>query len=167
MEKLIVGFSKPKKFKLFAWIIMHGYGTPYDHVYMKFHSTVYDRDIIYQASKMMINFMGTQVFESENEIVREFTIDISTENKVKLMQFAIDNAGKPYSWKEAFGIGLVKFCSLFGKNITNPFREGNNEYVCSVLAECMLENCLGKDIPQNFQDASPEDLYKYLEEHYG
>lgn len=162
MEKIIVGFSYPKKWKIFAWLIQTIYGTPYDHVYIKFHSSTYDRDIIYQASKTMINFMGTSVFESENSIYKEFEVEISPQNKVDLMKFAIDNAGKPYSIKEAFGLGIVRIFALFGKKIENPWKDGNDGYVCSILAAYVMENYLGEDIEGDFEDISPKDIYDFL-----
>lgn len=162
MKSIIVGFSRPKKWKPFARLIMIAYKITYDHVYVKFHSNTYLRDIIYQASKMMVNFVGTSVFESENIIVKEFSIQISDENYVALMQFAIDNAGKPYSLKEILGLGLVQLCSLFGKIIENPFKEGTNEYVCSILASYILENYTKEGPRIDFQDVNPKFLYDFL-----
>ena len=163
MKNIVVGFSKPKKWKPFAWLIMKGYSIPYDHVYLKFHSDSYDRDIIYQASKTMINFMGTEVFESENYIYREFSISLSEENYKTLMQFAIDNAGKPYSFREAIGLGIARICSFFGKKIENPLKRGNREYVCSVIAAYVLQNYTNQSVPGDFEDADPKFLYELLE----
>jgi hypothetical protein len=162
METVIIGFSRPKKFKPFAWIIMKVLRTNYDHVYVKFHSDSLERDIIYQASKTMINFMGTVVFENENIIVKEYTLEIMPENKKALMQFAVDNAGKPYSFKEIIGFAWVKINSIFGRTISNPFKEGKNEYVCSVLASYILENYLNRDIPGDFENVDPLKLDQYL-----
>lgn len=162
MEKIIVGFSRPKKWMPYAWLIMKGFGINYSHVYLKFHSNSYDRDIIYQASKSMINFMSTKVFGDEEIIVKEFEVEISEKSRISLMQFAIDNAGKPYSLREAIGLGLVRICALFGKKITNPFKDGTDSYVCSVLADYILENFAEQDIPGDFQDSDPKYLYNYL-----
>lgn len=162
METIVVGFSAPKKWKIFAWMIQTLYGTPYDHVYVRIHSDTYERDIIYQASKTMINFMGTTVFESDNVIYKEFSLEISLENKKAMMQFAIDNAGKPYSWKEALGLGIVKICALFGKKIENPLKEQNTEYVCSTLAAYILKNYLDENLPEDFEDCGPKDIYDFL-----
>ena len=163
METITVGFSRPKKWKPFAWLIMTAYRIDYDHVYIKFHSDSLQRDVIYQASKSMINFMGTSVFESDNIVVREFQVKISAESKVKLMQFAIDNAGKPYSLKEVVGLAWVKICSWFGKKVTNPFKEGTDEYVCSVLADYILENFTDKNPPGDFENSDPRYLYEFLD----
>jgi hypothetical protein len=162
METITVGFSKPNKWKIFAWLIMKAYNIPYDHVYVKFHSSTYDRDIIYQASKMMVNFMGTDFFQTENIIVDEFPVEITSESKIKLMQFAIDNAGKPYGIKEAFGMGIVRICELFGKKIKNPFADKTQTYVCSELAGYILESYAGASIPKDVDDITPLDVYNYL-----
>lgn len=162
MDKITVGFSRPKTFKLFAWVIMKTYNIPYDHVYVKFHSESYDRDIIYQASNLMVNFMSPVVFESANVIVDEFEIDILEENKLKMIQFAIDNAGKPYGFMEAVGLGLVRLCELFGKKIKNPFGGGTQNYVCSVIAGYILEQYAGAQIPGDFENVSPPIMYNYL-----
>lgn len=162
MEKLIVGFSTPKKWKPFAWLIMKAYGTPYDHVYVKFHSEYYNRDIIYQASSVMINFMGTHVFESENNIIAEFSVDMTPESKKALMVFAIDNAGKPYSMKEVLGLSVVRIAEMLGFKISNPFKAGTDEYVCSVLGAYILENFASTDVPGDYQDVNPKVLYEFL-----
>ncbi len=162
MDSITVGFSKPKSWKPFAWIIMKGYGIPYDHVYVKFHSDSYDRDIIYQASKTMVNFMSPTVFESENLVVKEFKINITDENKIKMIQFAIDNAGKPYGILECFGMAIVRVAELLGRKIRNPFKEAGSTYVCSVLAGYVLEQYAGQDIPADIDDMTPLVVFNYL-----
>lgn len=163
MNKIIIGFSKPKKFKPFAAAIMLGYGTPYDHVYIKFNSSFFSRELIYQASKTLVNFMGTGVFNDENLIVREYQLSISDHQMKDLIQFCIDNVGKPYSMKEALGLGLVRLCELFGKKIRNPFRGSNDTYVCSVLASYVLQFFTDNKLEKDFQDMSPKDVWNHLE----
>lgn len=162
MAKIIVGFSKPKTWKLFAWLIMTGYGIPYDHVYMKFSASAYQRDIIYQASKLMVNFMGTAIFYSDNVTVNEFEIDISPEKYIKLMQFAIDNAGKPYGVMSAFGLGIARLCALIGIKIHNPFGDGSNTWVCDEIAGEILEEFDDAKLSVSLDDLTPKDLYIYL-----
>ena len=163
MNKIIIGFSKPKKFKPFAAAIMLGYGTPYDHVYIKFNSSFFSRELIYQASKTLVNFMGLDIFNKENLIVREYPISISDHQMKDLIQFCIDNVGKPYSMKEALGLGLVRLCELFGKKIKNPFRGSNETYVCSVLASYVLQAFTDNKLEKDFQDMSPKDVWDFLE----
>lgn len=162
MAKITIGFSRPKIFKPFAWVIMKTYNIPYDHVYVKFHSDSYSRDIIYQASSMMVNFMSPVIFELNNVIVDEFSLEISDSNKIKMMQFAIDNAGKPYGLMEALGLGIVRVAEIFGKTIKNPFKSDGQTYVCSVLAGYILDNYDNLNISADYESISPLMLHTYL-----
>lgn len=166
MKNIVIGFSKPKKMKLFAAAIIFLFRTKFDHVYIKFHSDSYEKDLIYQASKMMINFMGIEVFNSENIIVEEFNVEISEENLKKMIQFAIDNAGKGYSYKEAIGLGLVRIVkNVFNKTINNPFKEGTDKYVCSILVSYVLQNFTDNTKTLgDFQEMAPLDVYNLLKE---
>ena len=160
MTNIKVGFSKPKKWKPFSWLIMKGYGTPYSHSYIKFRSNTYDCNLIYQASHSLVNFTAESVFEDENEVIKEFDLDISDETRINMIKFAINNSGKPYGIKEVFGLAIVRICEIFGKKIKNPF--GFKNFVCSMLVAFILEECLKLDIPGEFQESTPKILYDYM-----
>jgi hypothetical protein len=163
MNNIIIGFSKPKKWKLFAWLIMKGYNIPYDHVYIRFHSDKYDRDLIYQASGTKVNFTSPIVFSDDNDIIKEFSIETDDENKTKVMQFAIDNAGKPYGIKEAFGLALVRILDIVNITIKNPFADGEFTYVCSEMGWLILEKLRSNiKIDKDPDDITPLDLYNIL-----
>lgn len=162
MGRIIVGFSRPKKWKPFAWLIMKAYGIDYDHVYVKFRSEKFDRNIIYQASSTMVNFMSDEIFEEENLIVDEFEVEITDENLVGMIQFAMDNAGRPYGVKEALGLGIVRIAELLGKTIKNPFKDGGSTYVCSALGAYILKHYTALNIPVDPEDVSPPMLRAYL-----
>ncbi len=161
MKQVIVGFSRPKTWKPFAEAIMAAYRTDYDHVYLKFHSDTYQRDIIYQASSVMVNFMGTDVFDANNEVVKEFTIQMSDESYVKMMQFCIDAAGTPYSIKLVLGFAWVVVNKWFGKIIPNPV-QGSGLYVCSVIVAYIMENYQGDKAIGNVDSADPTVVYNFL-----
>jgi hypothetical protein len=163
MALIVVGFSKPKTWKPFAWLIQTAYGTSYDHVYVKLPCLEFNKDIIYQASGMKVNFMGVDVFKSENVILDQFDVDVLPENRIKMIQFAIDNAGKPYSLKEIFGFFIVRAAFWCGKNISNPFRDGTNAYVCSELVSYLLQEFDSEELPKNYQDMTPRDVYEFLD----
>jgi hypothetical protein len=162
MNSIIIGFSKPKKFKLFAWAIMKGYNIPYDHVYIKFHSDSYERDLIYQASGLAVNFMSVDIFNSINDVVQEFTFPITDDNKKAMVQFCIDNVGKPYGFKDILGLAWARVLELCGKKVNNPVNDGQNSWVCCELGAYVLETFVGKDIPEQLNDITPLDLYNYL-----
>lgn len=163
MDNIIVGFSRPKKWKPFAALIMVGYNIPYDHVYIKFNSDYYKRDIIYQASSTMVNFMSPIIFEEKNIIVKEFQIPISDNNKKAMVQFAIDNAGKPYGIMGCFGLIIVRICELFNKNIKNPFGDGEQSYICCKLGAKIVEEYNHIDVPYDLDTINPKQLFDFME----
>lgn len=161
-ENIIIGFSKPKKWKPFAWLIMMGLNIPYSHVYVKYYSKKYERFVIYQASHSLVNFTSPIIFEEENLIVDEFQVPIGAPNKVGMVKFCMDNAGKGYGKKQAFGMALVRIAELFGKTIKNPFSDSGTTYVCSELGGYIIVNFTEIQIDKNLDDLTPKDLYKIL-----
>lgn len=157
MDNIIVGFSKPKKWKPFAWLIMIGYGIPYDHVYIKLYLDDFENFIVFQASQLTVNLMGSYFFENNN-IIDEFELPISKNNKKDLLNFCYNTIGKPYSIKEAIGLALIRIFQLFDIKFNNPF----NGYVCSTLVGYILKGYLNKDISDNINNLSPLDIYNYL-----
>lgn len=162
MDSIVIGFSKPKTWHPFSWLIMTAYNIPYDHVYVRIQSDSMQRNLLYQASSLAVNFMGEDIFNAANDVVREFTVQISAENKLKLLQFAIDNSGKPYGIKDCFGLAYVRICELFGKTVKNPFNDGGATYVCSELAGYILVEFAGATLPEDIGDLTPKDVYQYL-----
>jgi hypothetical protein len=164
MQKIKIGFSRPTKmtFKPYAWIIMKAYGTEYDHVYIRLPSSTLGKEIIFQASGKSVNFMATELFDSNNLVIREFEVETSDENYSALLKFAAENSGKPYGIKEAIGDGIVKICALVGKKISNPFSDKNDSWVCSELAGYCLEQFAGASITPEQDDITPPDVYDYL-----
>ena len=163
MNSIIVGFSKPKTWKPFAALIMWGYNIPYDHVYIKLHSNTYNRDLIYQASGISVNFMSPIIFNNLNSIIKEFNLSISDQAHKAMIQFAIDTVGKPYGIKECLGLAIVRIAELLGKKIKNPFKFDGKTYVCSELASFMLKEYLNLNLDQDINLITPKDLYTYLD----
>lgn len=161
MDSITIGFSRPTKWKPFSWLIMTAYGTPYDHVYVRWYSAKLERDIVYQASGTMVNFMGQQFFNN-NVIVDEFEVPITPEHKLALIQFAMDNAGKPYGVKNCFGLAWVRICQMFGKKVSNPFKPDGNTYVCSELAAYVLQEFENVTIDSDIANITPLEVYNYL-----
>jgi hypothetical protein len=162
MDSITIGFSKPKTWKPFAWLIMQGYGTPYAHVYIKFHSESYDRDLVYQASGLAVNFMNKQHFQEHNTVVQEFQIAISEEDKKAMVQFAIDSIGSPYGMKDCLGLAWVRFCEIFGKKVKNPFDDGMKMWVCCELGYYVWKTYVKKEQAVDAGDITPKSLYNQL-----
>lgn len=163
METITFGFSKPKTWKPFAWLIMTAYSIPYSHSYIKIYSDKYDRWIIYQASSTMVNFMNMETFNEEAQVFQEFEIPVVPDQRSKIMQFAIDSCGKPYGVKEIFGMAWVRINELCKRNIQNPFSDKDRTLVCSELTSIILRDCLGIVLPKNSDDMTPLDVHVLIE----
>jgi hypothetical protein len=163
MEQIVVGFSKPKTFKPYAWLIMFGYGVPYSHVYVKLESKTFDRTLIYQASSTMVNFMNEATFNEHNEVVREFTLDVPELIKRSVIQYSIDQVGKPYGVKEAFGLAIIRLGEILGQRWKNPFADGHQSFVCSELVADILIDVLWDQSGIVPDDITPKDLFELLE----
>lgn len=162
--KLIqVGFSRPKaKFVPFADAIRAVLGTPFSHVYIKFKTDSFDRVLIYQASGLLVNFIGESRFAVEENVITEFSLEVSEDTFIKTVQFAIDNAGVPYGISQIFGILYVKALALFGVKAKNPFRNGNSNYVCSELVAQILKEIIGLDVQYDLDLITPKEVYELL-----
>lgn len=160
MTNLIVGFSKPSKLKLISYLITKLDGTDFSHVYIRLYSESLNRNLIYQASGLKVNFIGFNSFLSHNTVVASFKIKIMEEQKIKLLQKAIDYAERPYSIKQLIGLGFVRGCAFFGKRIKNPFYDGDQAFICSELVANLLVD-LGYEF-EDLNNVSPKDIYEVL-----
>lgn len=160
--KIIIGFSKPKSFKIFSWAIIKGYGTPYSHVYVKFYSAKFDRELYYQASGLSVNFMGSDHFNNHNMVVKEFELSISEESGVAMIQYAIDTAGAPYGISQIFWMAYVRLGEILGKKWSSPKNDGEHTFVCSELASIVLEKFVGIKLPSIPDDMTPLAVYSLL-----
>ena len=157
MKTLIIGFSRPTTFKLLSWLIQKIEKTEYSHVYAKFYSSTINRQIIYQASGLEVNFVGSELFYKNHIAVKEFSISVSDEVYLETMRFAVDSAGMPYSIKQLFGI---LFYMLTGKV---PVGDGRRGYVCSELMGQMLTQKLEKSVTKDLDLVLPKDIYNLLD----
>lgn len=164
-ETIYIGFSKARgKFPILSWLIRGIEGTPYSHVYLRIPSAWFERDIYFQASSVMVNFMGQKYFDEHAEVVKEFPIQISPEVKKKIWQYCIDNAGKPYSIKQLPGIGIIRLGKVLGKTWKNPFSDGRSMVVCvEVIADLMIET-LGAQIKEDLDSIGLKEIYPHVEE---
>jgi hypothetical protein len=162
MSKIVIGFSKPRKRMPFSWLIRKAYGTPYSHVFVSWRSDSLERDLVYQASGIAVNFIGLKAFDEINETIDRFEFDVDDILKKQMMQFAIDNAGKHYSLRAVFGLAVVRIAEWCGKTIKNPFKDGTHTYVCSELVAGIIKNFLDKDLPKDVEDMTPKDVYDFM-----
>lgn len=145
--KITVGFSRHPGFAPISWLICAVEGTKFSHAYIKIRSDSLDRTLIYQATGVGVYFVGEQHFLTKAKPIEEYDFEISDEAKKNFLQKAIDKTGLPYSKMQIVGIAIMRLFALFGKKISNPFKNGDKAYVCCELVDAALSE-LGL-IPNN------------------
>lgn len=164
MAKIYVGFSSPKTWKPFAEAIKLAEGTQFSHIYIRMPTKAkYGQDLIYHASGLAVNFMSSVIFESHNNIIKEFELDIDPETYNKTIAFAISKAGIPYGVKQILGIAICILGRKLGKTWKNPFADGDCSYICSELVAEIARNCWGISIADDLQLIDPKTLYSLFE----
>jgi hypothetical protein len=157
MKSLVVGFSRPLKMKLkpYAWLIMKFDKTNYDHCYLRFPSSSWGCDFIYQSSGSRTNFMSGNYFVKINVEVEEYILEVDDDTYNKIGNLCVTREGGAYPVMEIVGIALVKTLMIitFGKvKMKNPF--SSKETDCIEEAAAILSGGLGIDCPFDLEDST-------------
>jgi len=135
-------------------------GVNFSHTYIKLTNDNLKNDLYYHASGLAVNFMTEAMFNNKNEIIEEYSFDISPKAYYKTLDFAISKVGSRYSTSQLVGLGLVKLAALFGKKINNPF--GKKGYVCTELVGELLKEIYGKKITKQLNSLSLKDINQLI-----
>lgn len=147
MESVVMGFSTTSASPI-SWAIKKVEGTEFSHVYIRVYSKSVDRWLVYHASRSDLHFTNWPTFQKENEILEEYELICSEEQKSEVLKFCIDRMGVPYGRLQLIGMGIVRLAKLWlKKEINNPFTDGAKTQVCSEFAGRVLK-LLGMDIPE-------------------
>lgn len=156
MHKLVVGFSTSRKFKLLTYLIRLVEKTKFSHVYIKWYSDYFKRWIIYQAEVGGVQFMSSEMFDQDNVTLSEFEYEMSDDQHQKVVQFAMDNCGRPYGYSSVLGF----FLQSLGIKIPRLF-DNTKSFICSELAATILKEEFEQvDLDPNI--VSPKILYSIL-----
>lgn len=140
MTAIAIGFCKPQaEFVPVSWIIQRSEGVNFSHTYIKIYSASLKRMLIYQATGSGVYFIGLDAFNEHYQVVEEYQLNISDAAKVRLLQWCVDNSGKPYGRLQCLGIGIQRLFKLIGIKINNPFPNGDQAYICTELVAKALE----------------------------
>ena len=164
MAQLVVGFSKPKSWlEPFSWLIRLVTWSPVSHAYIKLSLGELDKKIIFQASGLVVNMIGEDLFDLKENIYKEFTLDIADAKHKEILQYAIDQLGQPYNFKGVLGMAVVRIGKLLGRKWNNPFGYNSSGAFCSELVAYILEtydNVSFADVA----DESPADVLAVMEQ---
>lgn len=162
MKTIHVGFSRSSgKFPIFSWLIMFFQRNNFSHSYIRFNLESTQKEVVFQASGLAINFMGLDLFKQKETIIKEFEIEINDNTFNNIMKSTIDLVGQPYSMLQILN-SLIYL--LFKKN---PFDNQITGWDCSKLVAYELQEEVGFKIPEDLDVITPKDLCNFLESIYG
>lgn len=151
--KIVIGASKNNLIgsKAIQWWMK----TKYSHVYSRWHLNSQDKEIVYQASHGMVHFVSYENFIKSNEIVEEFTLELTDIQFKEFSAKCIDLAGEKYSKLELFQIFIQ---GISNNNIKFADQSG---YICSELM-CELLESLGCKFDKPKHLVTPRDIIETL-----
>lgn len=145
MKKITVVLTKRKNnFNLLSWIIRFIEHTEFSHIgFVITNST--GRKFIYEASGFTVKFNNYNLFNDVNLYIKQYELELSSEQQQKFIDICLDNLGRPYSIKGLIGLLFVRLFKLK----SNPFKDQADSFVCSELAAFIIK------------EFYPEALYNY------
>lgn len=145
MKNIIVGFSRPRKWKPFAELIMWWDKSNISHTYSKFDSVAWGVGFIYQNSGHKTNFEGSELFYKNNIPIEEYAILVPDEVEHKIGRLCVSREGIKYAISQIIGIALANiiYYGSFGKIKTKNFLAKENETDCLEEIAIILKEGLG------------------------
>ena len=161
MRKLIIGFSRPNKFKVGSFIIRLFEKTEYSHCFIKWNSTSLDEVLLYHAhSKGGLNFISTQNFIKDHSIVKEYEIELDPLIHKAIQKYCVQKAGSEYGYLQLIGIAYYRLMLFFKRKVSNPFPQGQ---VCSEIILRIFKHIIRAKIEGIDENvAGPHDIEKVL-----
>lgn len=150
---IILGFSKPNKFKVFSFLIMLILGIKFSHVYLKFFDDYTGKWIIFEASHGEVHLIDEPNWRESNIAVREESFEIDDKHKREVIRFMISNLQKPYSISNIFAILIYQ---VFKVKINFLF-DGPHAFICSELVALALDNKISFKKPLDL--VTPKDIW--------
>ena len=155
---MIIGMSKPIKFKFASYTIQKLDGVEFSHTFCMFFSESLNRWLVYHATSDGVYFVGLEEFLKHNEIIKQKEVILTETERIMALRFCIDNSGKPYGYTQLLGIGVIKIAAKINIQIVeNPFADGSTTFVCTETMLRMLV-LIGKTKATNFDTISLKQL---------
>lgn len=160
MRKMFIGFSYPVKFKVGAAAISWWTERPYSHVYLRF-SYINSKDAIFHAAHGMVHFLSFANFKRDNEICKEYEIEVPDCEHDLWFDECMELAGEKY--------GTIELCKIFISDLAwmvckKPISWVNGRgYICSELLGNLCVNRLGLSFDKPLFLLKPSDIDEKLD----
>ncbi|PCI45871.1 MAG: hypothetical protein COB41_00335 [Proteobacteria bacterium] len=172
MNKVNIGFSRPKKWKLLAAFIMLVGGTNYSHTFVTWKDPRIKRRKVFEAVGSGIRILSNVTFKRHAEVIKIYSFEVSDEKLIEIEQLAHDMAGTSYGYKALVGIGVIKVFNFFnsllklkGRQTNNIFKDGASSNVCIEAGARILFKILDKSLPSNIESFELDDYDDLVSRH--
>jgi hypothetical protein len=162
---LEIVFSTPKVTNIVTKFIKFHMGTKFCHVCIKVDSTYYERTMIYEASKGSVHCSNYINWEKTNKVIDKFSLCVNEDRKKKIIQWAMDHLGNPYSKRALFGMWLEDTFGIKNKIGINK----DKKFICSEFTVVCLDDeldniCRELKISEikNADHVDPKEVYNLL-----
>jgi hypothetical protein len=148
---IIISQSRPKKFKVGAFIIMLFERTKYSHYSVQWYDDQAARWFVFQATLLGgVNFISLDRFNEDHKIIGEYFVKESLPEMIETRQYCIDSSGDFYGALELLGIAFSRiYRAISGLRVLNPWPQGQ---VCCEVVLRILKTAFKVEIDDKFID---------------
>lgn len=156
--KVYVGFSRPRKFKIGAFLIAWWASKPYSHTFFGYTDSE-NRELVFHAAHGTVHQILVKNFEKENLIVKQVLMEFSIEEYQELRDICYEKCGKLYSTKQILLMPIHDLAAKFGILMKTKDDDG---YICSELVGYALNKIKHIKFNKPFNYLRPDDIEKAL-----
>lgn len=168
MRKIKIGFSYPKKFMPFAWLIKLYTREPFSHVYVEYLDEITGQEMMAESSHGEFHKITKENWLGKNTIINEFDIDISDDSFYLIMRHINNHLQVDYSVTNIFGIPFYDLYELTNwkifLKIAKLFTDGASRLICSESVSFILI-MLGIEFNRPSDFLRPDHIYEALLEY--
>jgi hypothetical protein len=159
MNKISIGFSKPKTWKPLARLIQIFEGTKYSHVFVTWECSNIDRRKVFESVGSGTRILSNVTFKRHAIVCELYNFEVDDNVLFEIEQSAHDQAGRPYGYKALIGLTLMRFFNIFNRVFKlkgrqgNIFKDGDYSQVCVESAAMVLKKArpeINLDDSENF-----------------
>jgi hypothetical protein len=164
MANIYVGFSYPIEFKLGAYAIKSWSGVDYSHVYIRFESSnTKVPSNVYHAAHGMVHFIEFENFKKNNRVIKEYTIELSDEDRLDILIECMYLSGEGYGYTELIKILFTDL--VYGALNKNLITSNSRGYICSELVGKLLIDKLKLSFSKPTHLLKPVDIDNKLRDY--
>ena len=157
MTTLSIGESKPKKFKLFSYLIKLVEATDHTHSFVSWKDPRTDIRAVAEARGSGCRVVTNHHFKAEAHVVRIFQYKITVEQLLKFEKYVWEQLGKPYGFKHILGLLLMRV----GITKENKYKDGEYSQICAELSVRGIAHALGIQLPKGVEDWGLREVHEF------